>query len=239
MTVKAHYDNHLAGFYSWMTGDLFAKAAEFETFLRQNGLSGSGTALDLGCGHGIQSIALAKAGYTVKAVDFSRDLLNELNANKEHLPIETLEADITDLKQFNGSNPSLIVCCGDTLPHLESRQNIAIFLEGITGLLSSGGNLVLSFRDYTTAQEGDRRFIPVKSDENRILTCFLEYTEDSVRVTDLLHERNADSWVQKISSYNKVRVNPAEINDHLMELGMIVSLAEPINRLFTIIAVKH
>jgi 2-polyprenyl-3-methyl-5-hydroxy-6-metoxy-1,4-benzoquinol methylase len=41
-------------------------------------------AIDLGCGHGLQSISLANLGFCVKAVDFNTQLLHHLaEARKE------------------------------------------------------------------------------------------------------------------------------------------------------------
>jgi len=48
-----------------------------------------------------------------------------------------------------------------------------------------------------------QRFIPVKSDDNKILNCILEYDNDKVKVTDLLHEKTPKGWKQKESSYFK------------------------------------
>jgi 2-polyprenyl-3-methyl-5-hydroxy-6-metoxy-1,4-benzoquinol methylase len=45
------------------------------------------SAIDLGAGYGIQSIALANLGFRVRAVDFNRQLLEELSVNKKSLPI--------------------------------------------------------------------------------------------------------------------------------------------------------
>ena len=76
MTTKEHYDKHLGNFYSWMTGDFESTQKEFLDFLYEHGLFPSSTkiALDLGAGHGIQSIPLARLGFQVKAVDFNQQL---------------------------------------------------------------------------------------------------------------------------------------------------------------------
>lgn len=39
MTVKEHYDKHLANFYSWMTGDFETKCNEFKKFLTDNSIA--------------------------------------------------------------------------------------------------------------------------------------------------------------------------------------------------------
>jgi len=56
MSVKAHYDNHLGSFYSWMIGDFYALKHEFKSFLGENKLSPvySKVAIDLGAGQLLQ-----------------------------------------------------------------------------------------------------------------------------------------------------------------------------------------
>jgi hypothetical protein len=77
--------------------------------------------------------------------------------------------------------------------------------------LAPGGHFVLSFRDYTEPLKDEARFISVRSDERRILTCFLEYEEDTVLVHDILHERAGDAWETKVSSYRKLRLAPDRV----------------------------
>ncbi|MDR1323316.1 MAG: class I SAM-dependent methyltransferase [Candidatus Margulisbacteria bacterium] len=240
-TVKEHYDNHLGNFYSWMTGNFVSRQAEFHDFLIKHELLPHITkkAIDLGAGHGIQTIPLAKVGYSVKSLDFNIKLLSELTANTRGMDVKIIHGDIREIDQFSGFNPELIVCCGDTLLHLDSKQDIEQLIYGIASILVKDGKLLLTFRDYSTTLTGNDRFIPVKSDENKILTCILDYEPDFVNVTDLLHERNKDGWKQKISSYKKVRVKSNEIIEIIERNGMIVQDAQIVNRLITIIAYKN
>ncbi len=205
MTVKDHYHNHLANFYSWMSGEFRTKANEFKALLQANNItpSNNNVALDLGAGHGIQSIALAESGFTVEAVDFNDQLLNELRANAKDLDIRITNDDIRNINTFTNKKAGLIACCGDTLSHLDSKADIQTFIQNIAGALAPNGTLILSFRDYTHTLTGPARFIPVKSDNTRILTCILDYEEDYVNVTDQLYEKDTEGWKQKVSTYKK------------------------------------
>jgi len=53
---------------------------------------------------------------------------------------------------------------------------------------------------------GDQRFIPVRSDDTRLLTRFLAYEASGVVVHDILHERTADGWTTRVSHYRKLRL---------------------------------
>ena len=226
MGVKEHYDQHLGNFYSWMSGDFNTRVREFKEFLVNHQIRPklSKIAIDLGAGHGIQSVALSKAGFTVQAIDFNDQLLKQLHKNAEKYDIHVIKDDLRNFKNYCTTTPELIICWGDTLTHLDNETEVEKLIVSCSKNLQKGGLLLLSFRDYTTALEGDQRFIPVKSDGKRILTCFLEFFEKTVRVTDILHEKSGDTWVQKISSYQKVRLEPRKIKGMLEKNGFSIKL---------------
>jgi SAM-dependent methyltransferase len=240
MKVKQHYDTHLANFYSWMMGNFTEKTLEqrkvFESF--QIYPISDLPALDLGAGNGIQSLALAGLGFSVISVDFNEQLLDELRQNKGEYSITVAEEDIlTFLKNFNGK-AQLVVCMGDTLTHLESIENVRQLFEEITSHLVPGGKVVLSFRDLTTELKHEQRFLPVKSDDQRILTCFLEYFPDHVMVHDILYENENGKWIQKVSAYPKLRLSEKKVIDMLADAGIQTERVETINRMVYIFGTK-
>lgn len=239
MKAKDHYDNHLANFYSWMAGDFDELLMNNERFFRENYIRprANGVAFDLGCGHGPQSIALAKAGFAVRAVDFSRQLLDELASRAHDLSIERIKDDIMHFLGHTTERAELIVCMGDTLTHLESLQDVKAFIKATSNHLESEGKIVFSFRDLTNELRNEERFLAVRSDDKRILTCFLEFFSDHVVTHDLLYENQNGKWIKLISSYPKLRLpasvvtacleeNRIKVKEHKVIRGMVYIIAE-------------
>lgn len=238
MSVKEHYDSHLGNFYEWMAGDFELGRESQEQYFRDKGISsGKGIAIDLGSGHGFQSIALANLGYEVKAVDFNQQLLDSLGKRKGELQIELFQSDILSyLKEAPSAD--LIVCMGDTLAHLLSFEELEQMFRMVYQSLRSGGQFICSFRDYQFELKEEQRFIPVRADENRIHTCFLEYQEDKVIVTDLLHENEGGNWKQKVSSYPKLRLSKERILNLLIGCGFQLQDTDEIRRMHYVRSAK-
>ncbi|MES2949670.1 MAG: class I SAM-dependent methyltransferase [Pseudomonadota bacterium] len=216
MTVTAaeHYEHHLAAIYVWMAGGLDAalQAGSAELDALQLGLRPGDAVVDLGAGFGMHAIALARRGATVTAIDSSAALLQTLAELGVGLPVLAVHDDLLAFQRHIGPAPSAILCMGDTITHLPTVGDVERLMEQACHALLPGGQFVMTFRDYTAPLVGVQRFIPVRSDDTRILTCFLEYEEGGVLVHDILHERTADGWQTRVSQYRKLRLSP----DHLI-----------------------
>ena len=213
-SVAEHYENHLAPIYSWMVGDFDAACSDADSFYSDISLpNGNGLiAVDLGCGHGVHSIPLARRGYRVLALDTSQHLLAEMEAKIGELSIKAISADLIDFKNQLGSDTAaLIACMGDTLTHLPSLEAVRTLIRDSATALSPKGCLTLSFRDYSHELVGLDRLIPVRSDDRRIHTCFLEYQSDTVIVHDIIHSLRGSAWQTSVSAYPKLRLRPDSV----------------------------
>lgn len=225
-TAQDHYDHLLAQHYTWMFGASFAdKVAEQTALLQQAGVTATGVVVDLGCGPGFQSVALAHMGATeVHAVDTSGDLLRELTTYIEDQdppsPITLHQADLTTFSTRVTGPADTIICMGDTLTHLTSLDAVAGLFKSIAVALSPGGRVVLSWRDMSTPATGLDRFIPLHSDDERIMTCFLEDCGDTVQVHDLVHVRTDDGWQLTKSAYPKLKLSVAWVVSALGAAGL-------------------
>jgi uncharacterized UPF0146 family protein len=237
-TAQQHYDELLAPIYVWMAGG-------FEPAL-ENGardvaalVPGQDLAVDLGAGFGMHAIPLARGGYHVVAIDSSRRLLDVLRAHAAGLSIRVIEDDLLDFKRHILEPASLIVCLGDTLTHLTEVGHVERLCGDIAASLARGGRVHLTFRDYSRLAEGNERFIRVRTDADRILTCFLEQQGERLRVHDIVHERDGATWGMKVSSYPKLRLAPTAVAAMLQRAGLEASVGDVLRGMTTITAIRR
>ncbi|MEV6839651.1 class I SAM-dependent methyltransferase [Streptomyces sp. NPDC051133] len=228
-TAVEHYDRLLAEHYTWMLGGDVRQLADRQSdFLTGLGLAGPAegvTAVDLGCGPGAQTLALARLGYDpVIAVDTSRRLLDELTQHaRGFAAIRPVHGDLRSVlpEVAEPGSVGAVVCMGDTLPHLPARSDVPPLLGHVARALAPGGHFVVTYRDLTRELRGTERFIPVRSDDDRLLTCFLEYRdEETVTVHDLFHLRTGGSWELRAGSYPKLRIAPAWLAEQCRAAGL-------------------
>ena len=173
----------------------------------------------------MHAIPLARGGYHVVAIDTSPQLLDVLRAQSAGLSIRVIEDDLLDFRRHIVAPASLIVCLGDTLTHLAKPADVERLCREIAASLAPGGRAVLTFRDYTRPAEGIARFIPVRSDADRIHTCFLEQQGDHLLVHDIVHERDGAKWRMKVSCYPKLRLAPDAVAAMLRNAGLEPTVA--------------
>jgi len=220
-SVSDHYSRLLAPVYAWMSGSVEAAldAGNAELAELNLPLPPGALVIDLGAGFGMHAVPLARSGVRVFAIDSSTELLKELDRLASGLPVESVADDLLSFRSHTREQVAAVFCMGDTLTHLPEHTHVDFLAQEVHEALTAGGHFVLSFRDYSKPLEGDARFIAVHSDERRILTCFLEYEEDTVVVHDILHERAGDAWETRVSSYRKLRLAPERVIASLETIG--------------------
>jgi SAM-dependent methyltransferase len=224
-SVQQHYDQLLGPVYAWMAGGiepaLERGAAELDAIGAHP--SNGSVAVDLGAGFGMHAIPLARRGFDVVAIDSSAVMLDELSRQAAELPVQAICDDLLSFPRHLSLRPELVLCMGDTLVHLPDEKSVVRLVATVAESLGEAGRFVITLRDYSAPLTGPQRFIPVRSDENRIFVCFLEYTGSRVTVTDILHEREGSQWKMSVSTYEKLRITPEWLDDLLRRSGFAVT----------------
>jgi SAM-dependent methyltransferase len=232
--VELHYDALLGDHYDWMLGDIDeaarAQAGLLRPFAGVQGASG-GLGLDLGCGTGLHTLVLASLGFeSVVCVDVSATMLAALEANtRGRVEVTAIHADLADAwsASIRSRTFSAVVCMGDTLTHLPGTDAVGQLFRDVRDVLGDDGWFAISWRDLTVPLHGVDRFLPVRSDDDTILTCFLEDAGSHVRVHDVIHQRSETGvWDQSVSSYDKLKLAPADVASLLADAGFTDPLVE-------------
>lgn len=106
--------------------------------------------LDMACGSGRHSIAFAKRGYNVTAVDLSENLLKDARKNSSSAGVQ-IKFFLTDIREFDSAEKyDLALNLFTSIGYFdEDEENFAV-IEKAYGLLNNGGFFILDYfnRDF-------------------------------------------------------------------------------------------
>lgn len=154
MDVAQTYDD-LADYYhlifeNWELSVERQAAALSSILQRKCGLTTTSTILDCACGIGTQSLGLAKLGFPVTGCDVSERAVERarLEASRRNLNIQFSVANMLNLKCLAHADFDAVICMDNSLPHLQSAEQLLQAAEQIRSRLRPGGFLMASIRDY-------------------------------------------------------------------------------------------
>jgi cyclopropane fatty-acyl-phospholipid synthase-like methyltransferase len=120
-----------------------------------------GRALDLGCGTGTNTITLAKNGWQVTGVDFSRRAIHiaERKVKQNNVQVEFHLEDVTQLKSISGKFDLILdIGCFHSLP---SHKRLR-YINNIDEFLAQGGTFLI----YLFVKENADTIGPGVSDQD-------------------------------------------------------------------------
>jgi SAM-dependent methyltransferase len=117
-------------------------SAEADFLTKQLQLTSSAKVIDVPCGNGRLSIALAQRGFSLTGVDIASEFIDEAKSNslQAGLNIDWRNQDMRDLPwpgAFDGA-----FCFGNSFGYLDDEAN-ADFLKAVSATLKPGGRFIL------------------------------------------------------------------------------------------------
>ena len=172
------------------------------------------TVLDVGAATGNLTAYLLSQGYEVTAIDLSERLIAE--AAKKGIVVQPLNMlDIDQLAIFNN-----IVCIGNTLPHIDSKTSVQLFLQKAYGQLTQKGKLILqivNFQKYFDQKQGNylgnlpliandkvkfERFYYLNDSNKIIFKTILDDTIENEELLQPIFANELTDWLIKIGVKN-------------------------------------
>jgi len=162
----ALYDD-IAGFYSEIFPVKKARLEFIDSVIDRDDIS----ILDIGCASGELALALAQKGYRVFGIDVDEKMVQvaERSARERGSSAEFRVLDMIDIGgHFPSASFDLVLCFGNTLPHLDGLEKVKTFLAAAFSILRAGGRLVVQVVNYDRILTRGIKELPLLESENYI-----------------------------------------------------------------------
>ena len=123
--------------------------------------------LDIGCATGELAFQLANNGSEVTGIDLNEDLLNKALTNKTHQNCNFQVGNMLNLKQdFQNKKFDGVLCFGNTLVHLLSKELLQKMVEGVFSVLNKDGHFLLQILNYDFILNDKISLLPLIETDN-------------------------------------------------------------------------
>lgn len=122
--------------------------------------------LDAACGTGMHAIALAELGHMVSGADLVPQMVqvSRRNARTAGVKIDFRTAGFGALAQtFPDAGFDLLLCLGNSLPHLLSSEELSAALRDFAACLRPGGMMLLQNRNFDAVMARQERWMDPQS----------------------------------------------------------------------------
>jgi len=150
--------------------------------------------LDAGCGTGGESIFLGQRGFDVSGVDLSTKLIN-IAREKAGSNLSNVNFEVDDLRHLATCESDafdLIVCRGNTLPHLLNASDLKSALQALKRVINSEGLLILQWINYPLTLKESQRLIGVTGNDDRAFVRFYDFISKDLVMYNILQLNLAD-----------------------------------------------
>jgi ubiquinone/menaquinone biosynthesis C-methylase UbiE len=167
--------------------------------------------LDVACGTGRHSVALAENGYAVTGIDYAEELLKVAKHKAGDLDVRFLQQDAATIrlgKQFDAA-----ICMWSTFGELPYRQ----MLEGLKSVLKPGGLFVTDNRYFAKIPtDSAQKTNEIKSDDVIIKTTIKDEFRGKTRIREIIYDVNGE----RTADYSEMdMLTEADYIDILAEYG--------------------
>ena len=192
------------------------------------------TLLDVGCGTGSLSLNLADSFGTVIAIDPDKEMLHlaKIKAMKfkaDHRDqLEDLgnwvfvQKGMLDLSdEFVPDSFNTVLCFGNTLVHLSSKEEVSSFLDQASGILKPGGLLMVQIINYDRIIDQKLTGLPSLENENINFERNYRFDSDPAKVifhTKLTVKKSGEEIENEISL---LAIRPQQLTEMMKEVGFV------------------
>ena len=178
---NSDFYNGISAFYDDMIG--FDASLVNKTKLLGTMLAGYNieTAADIGCGTGLDSLALASLGYKVKGFDISKKMIEiaKQNARKKKLKPEFIDISSGKINKSEYGKYDLVVSLGNALANMDENI-LESTIKVMFSMLKNQGLIILQLLNYEKIMKEKPVVIGMKESCEKTITRYYEYEAKDV-----------------------------------------------------------
>jgi 2-polyprenyl-3-methyl-5-hydroxy-6-metoxy-1,4-benzoquinol methylase len=184
--------------------------------------------LDIACGSGRHSVALAAKGLQVIGLDMSRTMIEAANKHAEanRVKLTFILSDMVDIDSVVEGSFDLIFCLGNSLALLHDTGSVRQLVKTIHSRLNDGAAFVTQVLNFEEIHWTGFRNFPTKtgrlSDGTEVtFSRLLEHTDypDSSTLIMSVFKKENDDWISEVSTQKVLNLNYNIMSDVLSTAG--------------------
>lgn len=184
--------------------------------------------LDLACGTGRHSVALALEGAEVVGIDNSKIMISKAkdHATSNDVSPEFIFGEMADFQSITAGQYDLIICLGNSLALLENLNVLEKLISSVYNSLNNGGVFIAQVLNFEEIYRTGFRFFPQKSGkmvtgEDVVFSRFYEHTDppNSSTLVMSAQMKVKGAWTSLVSTQKVLNLNSNLLKRYLAQAG--------------------
>lgn len=157
----------------------FDKNLEIRKSAYKNIFPKLGKIADIGCGIGLDSIALLKNGHTVKSYDISPEMIKTAKQISSNYNVKILAQVGSFIEASSISTYDAIISVGNTIAHLNKKE-LAEAINYCYNGIKPGGQLFLHMLNYKLILKENKRINNIAVRDNLVIIRFYDFIKKDI-----------------------------------------------------------
>jgi len=135
------------------------------------------SAIDVACGTGRHAVVMSQMGIRAVGADISAAMLEKARAFTRQARVQTqwINCPMQELSQHVNENFDIVLCLGNSLPHILSQEDIDKTISGFAKVLRPGGVLFIQLLNYRKILEQKDRIVAITRKGNNEYIRFYDF----------------------------------------------------------------
>ncbi len=180
------------------------------------------TGLDAACGTGWHTLLLSQLGVRMWGTDISREMLKQarINARAAGVSIPWIQAPLEEMSTKIHRRFQAILCLGNSIPHLLTKNQLSSAFRGFSHLLEPGGWVILQLLNYHKILSNKQRIIGIHRNDNQEFIRFYDFKGKLLHFNVLAITWEKQQAVHELHSTPLYPYTSEELQSNLKKVGL-------------------